>query len=129
MNSILINLSGHLLNSQARQELENIHDLVIDAKPIEIEFNGNIEEQIIQYVKKIPIVIDGSSAITIIPPGQSTFAIMLVSYLHGLIGHFPNICYLERAASGIYIPKIEYKISPQDIRVAGRRIRNLQSDV
>ncbi len=129
MNSILINISGHSLNSQARQALENIHDCVIDANPIEIEFNESIEEQIINFVKRIPVTIDGSSSITIIPPGQSTFAIIIVSYLHGLIGHFPNICYLERTASGIYAPKIEYTINPQNIRVAGRKIRNSQSDV
>lgn len=129
MNSILLNISGHPLNSQTRQALEKIHDCVIDANPIEIEFNGSIEEQIINFVEKIPVTIDGSSSITIIPPGQSTFAIILVSYLHGLIGHFPNICYLERTANGIYAPKLEYAINPQNIRVAGRRIRNSQSDV
>ncbi|TFI05137.1 MULTISPECIES: CRISPR-associated protein Csx15 [unclassified Herbaspirillum] len=129
MISALINFSGHPLNLTARKELEGIHTKVIDVRPVEISFDEDIEKQISQLISSLPIRIDGSFSITIIPPGQATFAILLVSYLHGLIGHFPNICYLERSAKGIYVPKAEYEIQPQDIRAAGRRFRSSQNDI
>ncbi|CAI8954174.1 CRISPR-associated protein Csx15 [Pseudomonas sp. IT-P294] len=126
MNSVLINFSGHSLNQKVIDELTSTYDKLIDAKPIEITFDGDVEKQIHGLVESLPVKIDGSFSITIIPPGQATFAILLVSYLHGLIGHFPNLCYLERSNSGIYIPKTEYQVQPQEIRSAGRKFRYSQ---
>ena len=115
-----------MLNPEAVSELKAVYESIVDAKPIEITFNENVEEQIKSLVESLPVKIDGSSALTIIPPGQATFAILLVSYIHGIIGHFPNLCYLERASSGIYLPKNEYKVQPQEIRSAGRKFRYSQ---
>lgn len=126
MNSVLYNFSGHPLNSDVVTELKTIYDMLIDVKPIEINFDDNVEEQIRKLVESLPTKVDGSFAITIIPPGQATFAILLVSYLHGIIGHFPNLCYLERTSSGIYAPKAEYLVQPQEIRSAGRKFRYSQ---
>lgn len=126
MNSVLINFSGHSLNQEVIDELKSIYGELIDARPIEITFNDDVEKQIKGLVESLSVKIDGTFSITIIPPGQATFAILLVSYLHGLIGHFPNLCYLERTNSGIYIPKTEYQVQPQEIRSAGRKFRYSQ---
>lgn len=128
MKPLLINFSGHLLSPEAIDELKAVYGTIIDVKPVEISFNENIEKQIESLVEGLPVKIDGSFSVTIIPPGQSTFAILLVSYLHGLIGHFPNLCYLERAGSGIYLPKNEYQFHPQEIRTAGRKFRFSQHE-
>ncbi len=129
MNSVLINFSGHSLSQEAIDELKLTYGNLVDAKPIEIAFNDNVEKQIKSLIESLSVKIDGSFSITIIPPGQATFAILLVSYLHGLIGHFPNICYLERTNSGIYLPKTEYQVQPQEIRSAGRKFRYSQHPV
>lgn len=126
MNSVLINFSGHSLNQDVIEELKSTYGELIDAKPVEIAFDDDVEKQIKSLVGGLSIKIDGSTSITIIPPGQATFAILLVSYLHGLIGHFPNLCYLERMNNGIYAPKTEYLVQPQAIRSAGRRFRYSQ---
>lgn len=126
MSSILINFSGHSLSSEAIIMLKSSYDILVDVKPIEIIFDNTMENQIRSLVESLSITLDGSSAITIIPPGQATFAILLVSYLHGVIGHFPNLCFLDRTNSGIYIPKMEYQVQLQEIRSAGRKFRYTQ---
>lgn len=123
MRSLLLNFSGHPLNQHARNDLAQRFDRVIDAPIVEITFDDSIATQIERIVCGSKIRIDGSFSLTIIPPGQSTFAILLVSYLHGLIGHFPNICYLERSPEGLYMPRVEYQIQPHEIRGLGRKFR------
>lgn len=124
MKSILINFSGHKLSHEAQKELQLNFNTIIDTRPIEIKFDDYVEQQITSIINELPIKIDGSSPITIIPPGQATFAILLVSYLHGLMGHFPNLCYLERSSKGIYLPRTEYVVQPHEIRSAGRKFRS-----
>lgn len=123
MRSLLVNFSGHPLNEQAKHVLLNTFDRVIESQPVDIAFDSDIGSQLESIIKRLGVKIDGSSSVVIIPPGQSTFAILLVSYLHGLIGHFPNICYLERIGDGLYMPRIEYEVQPQQIRTAGRKFR------
>ena len=123
MQPILINFSGHTLSSAARDILSHDYSVIVDSKPVEIVFDDSVGAQIADLVASLPMKIDGSEPITIIPPGQATFAILLVSYLHGLIGHFPNICFLERSCNGQYLPKTEYDAQPYQIRSAGRRFR------
>jgi len=123
VSALLINFSGHLLNKIARSQLLNVYSEIIDSKPVDLVFDGSIEDQIREIVAKLPVDIDGSSSVSIIPPGQATFAVLLVSYLHGLMGHFPNLCYLELASDGLYLPKMEYSIQTQRIRSAGRKFR------
>ena len=126
MSSVLINFSGHPLNQEVIDGLQSTYGNLINAKPIEIAFDDDVERQIKNLIESLSIKIDGSFPITIIPPGQATFAILLVSYLHGLMGHFPNLCYLERTSSGIYAPKAEHLVQPQEIRSAGRKFRYSQ---
>ena len=126
MKSVLINFSGHTLNQEVVYALERHYDKIANSNPVEINFNETVADQIESLIQSLPVKIDGSYSLTINPPGQSTFAILLISYLHGLIGHFPNICYLERNIEGIYAPKTEYQIQPQNIRAAGRKFRYIQ---
>lgn len=123
MNSILVNFSGHPLSEQAKGELAKTYSEIIDSNPVDLVFDENVEGQLKRIVENLRIKIDGSASVTIIPPGQATFAVLLVSYLHGIIGHFPNLCYLERSKEGVYLPKVEYVVQPQHIRTAGRRFR------
>ncbi len=128
MDSLLVNFSGHPLNERAREELSGLYDFLVDSRPLDIDFDADVGVQIEAAVKALGVRIDGSSSVTIIPPGQATFAILLVSYIHGLIGHFPNICYMARCENGLYLPSVEYEIQPQKIRNAGRKFRVSRSD-
>jgi len=123
MKSIIINFSGHTLCEKTKKSLSNKYDIFLEVPPFTFDFDNEVEGQLEGLFREIDYIIDGSSALTIIPPGQSTFSILLVSYLHGLTGHFPKICYLEMNADGLYLPKTEYDISAQRVRSAGRRFR------
>lgn len=123
MKSVLINFSGHPLSEEARDELSIVYSRIIESIPVDLIFDSSVESQIEKIIADLPVKVDGSFALSIIPPGQATFSILLVSYLHGLIGHFPNLCYLERSSSGVYLPKVEYEVQPQKIRSAGRKFR------
>lgn len=123
MNNILINFSGHPLCKEAIDVLKEKYDVIISPEPIDFDFDADIEMEISDIFRKIPHVLDGSVPLAIIPPGQSTIAILLVSYIHGMIGHFPPICYLQIRDDGLYIPRAEYTISTQSIRSAGRKYR------
>ena len=123
MSSILINFSGHTLCKDAVEILTKKYELIINSDPIVFDFDGEIDVQISDVFMRIPHVLDGSVPLAIIPPGQSTLAILLVSYLHGIIGHFPLICYLQMSENGLYLPRAEYTISPQFIRTSGRKYR------
>ena len=61
--------------------------------------------------------------ITILPPGQSTFAILLFCYLHGILGYPPNICYLEADENNCFFPKSLFKINLNQIKTSARTIR------
>lgn len=122
--SIAINFSGHPLCQETIAILTRKYGKVINASPINFDFSKNVEEQILDYINKIGIKIDGTVPITIIPPGQSTLAIILVAYIHGLTGNFPSICYLELSDDGRYLPKAELYINSNKIRSAGRKYRS-----
>lgn len=124
MSNVLVNFSGHVLCKETLNILNKQYDMILNADSIDVDFSSEIESQIELIVTRIPCVLDGSVALTIIPPGQSTFSILLVSYLHGMIGHFPNLCYLELKDNGLYLPKIEYEINTQKVRSSGRMFRN-----
>ena len=128
MKSLLINFSGHPLNQQARDELSRNHDVIVESKPVEIIFDDTVQKQIESIIKNLGVKMDGSFALTIVPPGQSTYAILLISYLHGIFGHFPNVCYLELSPAGLYLPKEDYILQPRQLRTAGRQYRFEQYD-
>lgn len=124
MRSVIINFSGHSLCGETESILKEKYDQVIDVPPYDFDFGGNVETQLKGLIENLTCKVDGTTSLTIIPPGQSTFSILLVSYIHGLTGHFPKICYLELGDVGLYFPKVEYDIDAQKIRSAGRKFRN-----
>ena len=123
MTGVLVNFSGHPLCKEAASILNERFEKIVNCKPIEFDFSDDVETQISIIIQNIPYKLDGSRPITNIPPGQATLAILLVSYLHGILGHFPSLCYLEARADGLYLPKIEYIMSVQSVRSAGRKWR------
>lgn len=122
-NGILINFSGHALSRDAIDSLSEKYKEIIQAAPINFDFTDCVEEQLENLIISLGCQIDGTQPITIIPPGQSTLSILLVTYLHGLMGNFPAICYLELSDSGIYLPKMEFSINSNHVRSAGRKFR------
>lgn len=124
MTGVLVNFSGHPLCHEATLILSDRFEKIVNSKPVEFDFSSNVEAQLTQIIQDISYKLDGSRPITIIPPGQSTLAVLLVSYLHGIIGHFPSLCYLEVSADGLYLPKVEYVMSVQSVRSAGRKWRS-----
>lgn len=124
MKNVIINFSGHTLCSETIQILNTKYDVVYNCEPVNFNFSKEVDVQLQEIISNIEIKIDGSFSLTIIPPGQSTFAILLVSYLHGITGHFPKICYLEMNEDGFYIPKSEFQINVQNVRSKGRLYRS-----
>lgn len=123
MKHVVINFSGHPLSSEARKILEAKFDCVLQPEPFLFDFRQDANAQLKQICANALQELDRDTALTIIPPGQSTLAILLVSYLHGVVGHFPRICYLELGDQGLYLPLAEYEINPQNTRSAGRVFR------
>lgn len=122
-SGLLINFSGHPLSPEALERFSRHYDEVVQARPITFDFSGPIEEQLEELVASLRCSIDGTRPITVIPPGQSTLSVLLVTYMHGLMGHFPAICYLELSDAGVYLPKAEFSINSNHVRAAGRRFR------
>jgi hypothetical protein len=120
---ILINFSGHQLSRDAIDHLSNHYEEIVQAAPINFVFADSVEDQLENLVISLRCQIDGTKPVTIIPPGQSTLSILLITYLHGLMGHFPAICYLELSDSGVYLPKMEFSINSNHVRSAGRKFR------
>lgn len=123
MRSALLNLSGHNLSEEARTELAHRFDMIEDVPFYEIDFKDDVELQIKQVLTKIKTPLDGSIPISIIPPGQSTLAILLITFLYGLLGYFPGICFLEAESSGKYKPTNNFYIDGHQLRKAGRMFR------
>ena len=123
MNKTLLNLSGHPLSNPAKNEFEKNYDRIINSTSIHINFTEDIEEQVKYFLNTIDLKIDGSYPLTVIPPGQSTVAIIIMAYIHGLTGFFPKICYLGQNHDGVYIPLQEVNINIQDIRLFARGTR------
>lgn len=120
MSRILVNFSGHSLAQETEMQLRARFQEVFSVPPIEFDFSADVETQISRILATLPFSVDGTRSLTIIPPGQSTVAILLVSYLHGVLGHFPSLCYLELSEGGLYLPRFEYLFNPQKARSRGR---------
>jgi len=45
---------------------------------------------------------------------------------HGILGHFPRLCYLGESSSGLFLPRAEFEINAQRIRGGGRRFRQIK---
>lgn len=122
-NGIIINFSGHPLSKDAMQFLSDHYEQVIQSEPVNFDFTNRAEEQLESLLIDLPCTIDGTKPVTVIPPGQSTLSILLITYLHGIMGHFPAICYLELSDHGVYLPKVEFSINSNNLRTAGRKFR------
>lgn len=127
--SVVINFSGHPLSTEAKEILEGVYDTVLQAIPIEFDFATDPEPQLESVVSALPLKMDGTFPLSIIPPGQATLSILLTTYIHGLTGHFPGVCYLERGNGGMFVPRVEFEIDINRIRSAGRRYRARQFNV
>ena len=123
MSRIVVNYSGHPLSREARRTLEAEFDVVLQTQPIQFDFSLDVNEQLKQVCNDTLAALDADSTLTLIPPGQSTVAILLVSYIHGILGHFPRICYLELGEQGLYLPHSEFQVDLQHARTAGRVFR------
>ena len=123
MSDVLLNFSGHKLCLKSRKLLENKFKIVEDIPFFEINFQSDVEEQIRSIVRKIKAPLDGSLSISIIPPGHSTLAILILVFLHGILGYFPKICLLQAEESGRYIPTSLFCIDGYLMRKAGRSFR------
>lgn len=123
MNKTLLNLSGHPLSQPAIDQVEKEYDRIVNSDSIHIDFTKCIEEQVKNFISTIDLKIDGSFPLTIIPPGQSTIAIVTIAYIHGLTGFFPKICYLGQNKDGVYVPVQKVTINIQDIRLFARNYR------
>jgi hypothetical protein len=119
----LINLSGHMLSPEAHRGLDSrfdgIETIAIDA----IDFNKSVEDQMKNLFAQVKTTIDGSVAVTVILPGHSVLAALVVVYLHGTLGHFPSICLLQSSESGPYVPTNIFYIDAKDVRSSGREFR------
>lgn len=123
MKKVIINYSGHPLSQDAKGALDRRYDVIVQPDPIIFDFAADANSQLESIAKRTLHDVDANSTLTIIPPGQPTLAILLISYLHGLLGHFPNLCYLELSKDGMYLPKSEYEFVTQNSRAAGRLFR------
>lgn len=125
MTKILLNLSGHPLSKEATNKFEHDYTLIVSAAEYHIDFEKDINSQIKKLIESLNIIIDGSQSITVIPPGHSILAILTITYIHGLIGFFPRICYMDLNDDDIYVPKKEFTIKLQDIRKTARISRKI----
>jgi hypothetical protein len=123
MEKYLINFSGHALSKQAKEtllsEFSEIDEVYIET----ISFEKDVEEQIKLVMSHVKFKLDGSVPISVILPGQATIAVLMISYLHGIIGSFPNVCLLEESDEGIYLPTNIFTISNNKLKKAGRVFR------
>ncbi|MBD2703416.1 hypothetical protein IC229_22420 [Spirosoma sp. BT702] len=119
----LLNISGHPLSNIAIDVFRQKFDIIEDVKFNLIDFNDDIIFQIEAIVNLIKIPLDGTVGITIIPPSQSFFAVLLTIYIEGLLGNYPSICLLEPNEDGVYVPNFNALINGHNVRKQGREKR------
>jgi hypothetical protein len=122
MARILLNVSGHPLSRTAKRMLEVEYDVVETLALPEIDFSSPVEEQIRDIFTQTKSPLDGSNPVTVVLPGHATVAVLVLIYLHGLLGHYPSICLLEQR-SGEYVPTNLFSIDAQRLRMSGRAFR------
>ena len=103
MSPTLLNFSGHALSGEVKKDLLSRYKAIEDIFDFDINFSRDIDSQFKEILAKVECPLDGSVSVTIIPPGQSTLSILLIIFLHGLLGYFPAVCYLKSEASGQYL--------------------------
>ncbi len=123
----LINMSGHSLVPSAIKKLEEMFGIrrhqIYDINPGDAKLDKLVEHS--QKLVKEAYEIIGDNLLTghylIIPPGFSPLSLCLVSFLHGLAGHFPLIVVLGKEGRD-YLPKSI--IDLQTIRDEARKLRS-----
>jgi hypothetical protein len=120
---VLINFSGHPLSAESTEELSKqfraIETIAFEA----IRFGEDIEPQLKSIVNRVKTPLDGSIPISVILPGHSTLAVLLLVYLLGLIGAVPNLCVMEPTGFGRYHPSSIFHIDIQKLRGGARAFR------
>ncbi len=128
MKSILLNVSGHTLQPDTRQRLlEQYQDICEIQVPVIVP-REDVGHQLKQFLNDVNAHIRVDQPVSVILPGYSVLAVILVAYLHGLLGYFPEVCILEASSPGVYVPSATIKADIAAIRVAARRVRNHLSD-
>lgn len=92
----IFNFSGHPLTPETRialQEKLSEEIFVIDSK-VHIDFRENIYTQIKDLIAPYKTEMTKGKML-IIPPSMNTIAVLLISYVHGVIGMFPSIITLK----------------------------------
>ncbi len=123
----LINMSGHSLVPSAIEKLEKKFGIrrhqIYDINPGDAKLDKLIEHSQ-KLVEEMYDTI-GDNLLTgqylIIPPGFSPLSLCLVSFLHGLAGHFPLIVVLGKEGKD-YLPKSIVDL--QIIRDEARKVRS-----
>jgi hypothetical protein len=123
MTNALLNFSGHRLSEEAAGILEKRFSHIEEVRFQDIDFSGSVEDQVKELVQKARTPLDGSVPVSIIPPGHSTLSILLLVFLHGLLGYFPGICMLEARSPGKFLPTNVFHVDVNDLRNAGRAFR------
>jgi len=119
----LINFSSHALSQKAKDSLSPHFDIIEEVFIHNINFNENVEEQLREIIRNVKTPLDGSIPITLIVPGQATIAVLLITFLSGIIGHIPDICLLEMDEDGFYVPTTSFILSGNNIKTSGRKFR------
>jgi len=127
MSKILISFSGHKLSEEAIKELKSEYGVIEEVFIPFIDFEKEIEEQLIQIIGKVNYKIDGSRNITIVVPGHSNLSAILFNFLFGLIGHPPDILMFRESEDGNYLPF--KKIKGRDLKKAGRLLREKMNNI
>lgn len=122
MAKIFLNISGHPLSVTAQRILDSEYDVVETLPVPEIDFSQSVETQLRNIFSQTEVLLDGSNPITIVLPGHATIAVLVLIYLHGLLGHYPSICLLEERR-GEYVPTNLFSIDAQRLRMSGRAFR------
>ena len=123
MSKVLLNFSNHSLSKEAELVLLKRFDKIETIMFETIDFSSDMTKLIQTILKDVDSKLDGTVSITIIPPGHSTFAMLLVIYLFGLLGFFPDICMLDISDEGIFLPKNIFYINGNKLRFAGKSFR------
>lgn len=122
---VLFNLSGHPLSEKAEAEFKqtgintivNVEIPTIDYTPSSV-VNSAVEIAKEMCKKALKQLLTGD--FLIILPGYTPLAATLISIIHGIAGHFPNITFLARKDS-VFMPA--GNINLQALRTEMRTLR------
>lgn len=119
----LINFSGHPLSQVATEDLMERFS-TIETVPIpSFDFSCDVDLQLRELIGTVKTKLDGSLPVSVILPGHSTLAVLLVIFLHGLLGHFPPMCLMLPTSDGVYRPSSIFYVDAHGLRSQAREVR------